>query len=306
MLRFALRRISGALVAIFFVTLVTFLFLHLLPGDPAWALLGRDATPARAAALAAQMGLNLPLPLQYLRWVGLLVRGGGVASGFFLVMPTLEFIVCGGGIALLLAFGVAVLQERYRGSFADHAAGLVAYIFYTFPSFWLGLILIYIFAFRVFWLPGSGPFGGPGSAGLAGWAYYMILPVATLALTTVATWSTHFRAAIAEAMRSDYVRTARAKGAGDGRILTRHVLRNVLLPIVAVIGMSIPSMFNNVVVLEWVFHMQGLGSGLLGSLIGMDYGFAVDIVFVIGLMTVVLSLLSDMLYAVVDPRIQFS
>jgi peptide/nickel transport system permease protein len=306
MLRYAVRRVFGALIALFAVTVVTFVFLHLLPGNPAWALLGRQATPARAARLAAEMGLDLPLPLQYLRWVGLLLHGGGFASGFTLVMPTIEFVVSGGVAALVLALGIALLQERLRGSLVDHALGLVAYVFYTFPSFWLAIMLVYVFAFQVFWLPGSGPYGGPGSQGLGGWAYYMILPVTTLALTTVATWSTQFRSAIAQALRSDYVRTARAKGIEEGRVMTHHVLRNAMLPVVTIVGMSLPSMFNNVVVLEWVFNMRGLGSGLLGSLIGMNYGGAVDIIFVIGLITVAGSLLADFLYAFVDPRIQFN
>ncbi|MDA8344854.1 MAG: ABC transporter permease [Thermaerobacter sp.] len=251
------------------------------------------------------MGPDLPLPLQYLRWLNLLIQGGGLASGFSLAPPTIELLL-GGGIALVLALGVALLQERVRGSFWDYAMGLIAYTLYTFPSFWLGLVLIYFFAFELFWLPGSGPYSGPGSAGLLRWAYYMVLPVVSIGLTTPATWSTHFGPAIEEAMQSDYVRTARSKGMSEGRILVRHVLRNALLPIITVMGMPFPSMFNNVIVIAWVFHMQGLGSGLLGSLIGMNYGAAVDLVFVISAVTVLGSLVADLLYAFADPRIQFS
>ncbi len=305
MARYIARRAFGALLALIAVTIVTFVLVHLLPGNVAWALLGRDATAARAAALARKMGLDLPLPLQYLRWLGLLFQGG-LQSGFSLAPPTLELLALGGGVALVLGLGAALVQERLRGSFWDHGIGLALYTLYTFPSFWLGMMLIYLFSFVLFWFPGNGPYDGPGSAGLLHWAYYMVLPVAAISLTTAATWTTHFRAAIGEALQSDYVRTARAKGMTESRLMLRHVMRNAALPIVTVMGMSLPGMFNNVVAIEWVFHMQGLGAGLIGDLAGMNYGGVVDLVLVIGFVTVLGSLLADLLYAFADPRIQFS
>jgi peptide/nickel transport system permease protein len=252
--------------------------------------------------VAAAIGQNLPLPLQFLRWLGQLVSGG-VYLAAAQAMPTLELLALGSALALVLALGLGWLQVRFPDSLLDRLANTLAFVLYTVPSFWIGFILIYFFAIDLLWLPAQGPSLNPTSQHQ--WLLYMILPVVTLALTTIATWSTGVRGAIDEALHSDYVRTARAKGASERVVFRRHVLRNVLLPLITTAGMSLPTLFNNVVAIEWLFSMQGLGSGLINSLVAFDFGTAVDLVFVIGAVTVLGSLAADLLYLLADPRIQY-
>ncbi len=304
---YLLRRVTRALITLFVVTVITFTILHTIPANIGWILLGKHATTAKAAALDRKLGLTLPLPIQYVRWLVLLIEGGGLLQNLSLVAPpTLEYLALAGGFALLVAVLSATLQALYPGSTLSRWLSAASYIVSTIPSFWIGLLLIYIFAMTLIWLPGNGPYPGPLSQGLVNWLVYMILPAVTLAMPTVAGWSAVFRTAIEEALGSDYVRTTRAQGYSEHRILVRHVLRNSLLPIITIAGMSLPALFNNIVVLELIFHMQGLGSALIGSLFAFNYGETVNLVLVIGMITVFGNLLADVLYAVADPRIRFS
>lgn len=304
--RYALRRVGEAVVTLLIVSVITFTLLHLLPGNIGWILLGRDATAAKAARLDAQLGLTLPLPVQFLRWLRVLFEDGGLAAGLSLAPSTLEFLAAGGGLALLLAVGLALLQARSPGSLFDRVSTALAYFFYTVPSFWLGLLLIYTLAINALWFPANGPYDAAPSQGLMNWLYYMTLPIITLALTTTASWSVYIRTAVEDALHSHYARTARAKGMTEERVLINHVLKNAALPIITLVGMSLPSLFNNLIVLELVYNMIGLGTGLIGSLESYNYGFAVDIVFAIALITVAGNLIADLLYALADPRIEFS
>ncbi len=299
---YVVRRLGEAALTLVAVSLAAFALLHLMPYNIAAIMAGPKASPAQVAQVAAAIGQNLPLPLQFLRWLAQLVSGG-VYLAAVQAMPTLELLALGSALALVLAVGLGWLQVRFPDSLLDRLATTVAFVLYTVPSFWIGFILIYFFAIDLLWLPAQGPSLNPASQHQ--WLLYMILPVVTLALTTIATWSTGVRGAIDEALHSDYVRTARAKGASERVVFRRHVLRNVLLPLITTAGMSLPTLFNNVVAIEWLFSMQGLGSGLINSLVAFDFGTAVDLVFVIGAVTVLGSLAADLLYLMTDPRIQY-
>jgi peptide/nickel transport system permease protein len=296
------RRLGEALITLLTVGLAVFLLLHLMPYNVAAILAGPQASPSQVAQVAAAIGQNLPLPMQFIRWLGQLAAGG-----FYLAvgraMPTLELLALGSGLAMVAALGLGWVQVHLPDSLLDRVASSLAFVLYTLPSFWIGFILIYFFAIDLLWLPAQGPSLNPPSQ--QQWLLYMILPVVTLALTTIATWSTSVRAAIEESLRSDYVRTARAKGASERAIFRHHVLRNVLLPLITTAGMSLPTLFNNVIAIEWLFTMRGLGSGLIDALTAFDYGTAIDLVFVIGAVTVLGSLLADLLYLLADPRIQY-
>ncbi len=296
------RRVGEALLTLVAVGFAAFLLLHLMPYNVAAILAGPTASPAEVAQVAAAIGQNLPLPVQFVRWLGQLVSGGLYQTAAR-AMPTLELLALGSGLAMILALGLGWVQVRYPDSLLDRVAASLAFVLYTLPSFWIGFILIYFFAIDLLWLPAQGPSLNPSSQHQ--WFLYMILPVVTLALTTIATWSTSVRAAVEESLRSDYVRTARAKGASERLVFRRHVLRNALLPLITTAGMSLPSLFNNVIAIEWLFSMQGLGSGLIDSLTSFDYGTAVDLVFVIGAVTVLGSFAADLLYLLADPRIQY-
>ncbi len=304
LLRYLLGRAVQVVLTLLAVSLLTFILLHTLPGSLPLEMLGREATPARVRVLTRLLGVDLPLPLQYLRWIGLLLAPGELRQVTAIAVPTLELLALGGGVALMSSLSIASLQARLRGSLLDRALGIAAYVLYTLPSFWVGLMLVWIFADWFLLLPATGPL--PAGQSAASWWLRMILPVLTLALATIASWSTLFRAAIEDALRSDYVRTARAKGLGEREVLRRHALRPAALPVITVVGMSLPTMFNNVVAIEIVFSMMGLGSGLVGAISGLQFGVAGYLVLVIAAVTAVGSLIADMLYALADPRIQFA
>ncbi len=297
-------RLMQVVLTLLGVSLVTFALVHAMPGNLAQEMLGRQATPERVRQLTRLLGIDQPLPVQYLRWLGVLLSPAELRGLGAVTVPTLELLGIAGGIALFVALGVASLQARLRGSFLDRLLGIVTYALYTLPSFWVGLMLLWWFADWLLWLPATGP--QPAGQGVASWWLRMILPVLTLVLATVASWSTLFRAAIEDALRSDYVRTARAKGLSERQVLRRHALRPAALPVITVVGMSLPTMFNNVVAIELVFAMTGLGSTLVSAVWGLQYGTAGYLVLVIAAVTALGSLIADVLYAFADPRIQFA
>ncbi len=305
LVRFLLGRALQVVLTLLTVSIVAFLLLHMLPGSLPAEMLGRQATRGKVRLLAHLLGIDQPLPVQYLRWLGLLFSPGVLREITSIALPTLELLLLGGGLALLGSLGIASLQARLRGSLLDRLVGIAAYVLYTLPSFWVGLMLLWLFADMLLWLPATGPLPVPGQSPSAWWLS-MVLPSLTLAVATIASWSTLFRAAIEDALRSDYVRTARAKGLGERQVVRRHALRPAALPVITVVGMSLPTMFNNVVAIEIVFSMAGLGSSLVGAVGSLQYGVSGYLVLVIAAVTAAGSLLADILYAFADPRIQFA
>ena len=304
MITYTLKRIGQALITLVGISLVLFLLLKLYGGDPGWIMLGRFATPAKVHRLDLALGVLQPWPMQYLHWLQLLFTGG-LSNTFAVLPPTLLLFVLGGGLGLVLAVAAALVQARYPRTWLDHLTAIGSLVFYALPSFWLGLVLFLIFAVELMWLPMVPPGFTPGGQGLVGWALAMVLPVVTLALTTVSGWSMHLRAAMEESLVSDYVRTARAKGLPERLVQRRHVLRSARLPLLAMIGMSFPVLFSNLIAIQAVFGLAGIGGMLLVAIEYRLYGMVLNLVFVIGIITVLANLLVDMLAAASDPRVRF-
>ena len=303
MTRYVGKRCLQALLTLIIVSLVVFALMKLYPGDPGAILLGRHATPAKVRQLDLMLGVQLSWPQQYLSWLRLLFAGG-LSSAFSVLPTTLLLLALGGGIGLALAVGLALLQSRFPGSPLDRITSFTALLFYTFPSFWLAALLFLWFGFDLGWVPIVPP-GYLGNRDFADWLLSLAIPVLTVALTTVAGWSVHVRAALEESLMSDYVRTARAKGVSERRLLRRHVLRNAMLPLLAILGISFPVLLSNLIVVEAEVGMQGIGGALFGALYMRAYGSVLNLVMVVGLVTVVLNLIADVLSAVADPRIRF-
>lgn len=282
-------RVLQAVLTLVAVSVVTFLVLRFLPGQ----------------APAEVLGSGQPGPLAYLAWLGRIFSPGDLAALAAITAPTLELLALSSVVALLAALGLATVQARLAGSLTDRLLGVAANVLYTLPAFWVALMLVWVFADDLPWLPAVGPQPVP-STGLLDWPLHMLLPVVTLALATIASWSTQFRAAIEEALRADYVRTARAKGLPERAVVRRHALRPAILPVITMVGMSLPTMFNNVVAVELVFVMYGLGSALAGIVGNLQSGVSGYLVLVIAAITVLGNLLADLVYVLADPRIQFS
>ncbi|MGI9117638.1 MAG: ABC transporter permease [Gaiellales bacterium] len=309
---FLLRRIGQALVVLLIVSAVVFALLHVLPGGPARAILGPRATPQAIAEFNHENGYDLSLPRQYARWLGKAAHGdlgfsykrnSPVATLLEATVPrTLLLVGLGTLIAVLVAIPIGVIQATRRNRPLDHALTTVTFTLYSMPAFWLGLILIEVFAIRLGWLPPDAPTGGP--AEMLQHPKGLVLPIATLALVTIASFSRYVRASTVEQLEQDYVRTARAKGLRSGAIVRRHVLRNALSPVVTLLGLSLPWILGGSLVVEAVFNFPGTGFLFWNAAQAQDYPVLLGVVLVVSIGTVVGSLLADLGYAFLDPRVR--
>ena len=311
MTAFLIRRTLHALIVLFGVSLIVFLLLHLLPGGPARASLGLRANPASVRAFNAQYGLNRPLPVQYLVWISQVLRGN---LGFSyklnqsvdsLLAESIPRTLVLTGTATIIAVGVAVplgvIQAVRRNSAADYALTGFAFIFYSMPSFFLGLALIIVFSDVIPILPPTGP---TATAPLMSQIPNLVLPVATLTLITVALFSRYMRSAALDNLAEDYLRTARAKGASSRRVLFRHLLPNALMPIITLVGLSLPGILSGALIIESLFNYPGMGLLFWNAAQTEDFPVMLGTSLVVGLGVVAGSLLADIFYGVADPRVR--
>lgn len=317
MITYLVRRLFQALVVLVLVTVVVFAFRWLLPGGPAHALLGASpaGTGPGAAALRRDYGLGSPAVVQYLAWLGQVlhgnlgfsyVQGSSVGSLLAASLPrTLALTLTATVLAIIVAVPAGLAQALIRGSFGDAALRGVSYLGYGMPSFFLGSILILVFAVRLHWFGAEGP-QAPGIVGVITDWRDLTLPVLTLAIFTGAVFARYARAAAVESLASDYVRTARGAGAGQRRVLVRHVLRNSLIPVITLAGLSVPQIVGGALIVESLFNIQGMGWRLWQAALKHDFPVLLGFILVIGVAAVVGSLLADVGYVIADPRVRFT
>ncbi len=309
---YLLRRVLQAAAALLLLSMGVFGLLWLLPGGPRHAMLSGAAGGLGPARLRHDYGLGSPPVIAYLHWLGQVLRGNlgfsaiENASVGSLLAASLPRTVALTATATLLGIAVAVpaglIQAVRRDGAADRIGRALSYIGYGIPSFFLGSVLIMVFAVRLHWLGAQGP-QAPGIAGvLTDWRD-LTLPVLTLAVITVAIFSRYVRSAAIDSLGQDYVRTARAAGATRGRVLTRHVLRNSLAPVIALGGLSIPRILAGALVVESLFNIQGMGWRLWQAAQKHDFPVLLGFILVIGAGAVVGSLLADLGYLAADPRV---
>ena len=301
------RLIQGALV-IFLISIVTFVIMRLMPGDPVMLLLGEgeiQVTEEQIEAIREKWGLNRPYHEQYLVWAGNLLRGDFGESLIRRGVPVRDMIfdalpVTGRlnalavGLALLISIPAGIIAGVRRNSAFDYSTVVGASIGIALPNFWFGLMGIIIFALMLRWVP---PFG------LKSWQGY-ILPVIVLATEQMAVFTRVMRGATIEVMTQDYVRTATAKGLARSVVILRHAVRNALLPVVTVIGFRIAFIFSGTIVVEQVFALPGIGRLFVDSVFRVDYQVVQSIVVVLAVLVVAANLLTDLVYGFVDPRIR--
>lgn len=310
--RYLVRRLLLMVPVVFLVTVMVFLMLHLIPGDPARVALGEEATPKAVAALRVQMGLNLPLPAQYLHWVGQVVQGNfgrslldgtSVLKDVLQALPvTFEITVLAILTALLVGIPVGIIAARLRGSLADWIATILALAALSIPAFWLGILFILYFAVRLHMFPAGGyvPITKNLGANLA----LMVLPSVSLGLRSAAVIARMLRGSLLEVLGADFVRTARAKGVSERRALWRHALRNALLPVVTVGGLEFAGLLGGVVITEQIFGIPGMGQLLVNAILQRDITTVQGEVLFIALIVLIVNLLTDLSYSLLDPRIQ--
>ncbi|MFI1432134.1 ABC transporter permease [Streptomyces lydicus] len=313
MIRFLAKRLTQALVVLLLVSVLVFVLLHLLPGGPARAILGVQATPDAVAHFNHQQGYDRSLPEQYVSYLGRLLTGDlgesyklnqSVASLLAERLPKTALLA---GLALALAALVAVplgvLQAVRRGRAADYLLTGVAFLAYATPVFFLGLVLILVFGQQLQLLPAEAP-QADTVGGILAQAPALVLPVVTAALGIVAAFSRYLRSAVLDNLAEDYVRTARAKGQSNARIMARHVLRNALIPLATLLGLYLPTLFSGTLVVESMFNYPGMGLLFWNAAQSSDFPVLLGVTLVVGVATVLGSLLADLAYALLDPRIR--
>jgi peptide/nickel transport system permease protein len=314
MTRFILHRLAQTAVLLALVSVIGFAMLHLLPGGPlAQFALTPGMTQADLTRIAHQMGLDRPLPVQYAEWIARILVGDWgrsyrdnqpvlsiIASH---LGATLELMVSSTIIAVLLGTWIGVLGAVRRYSLADQLATVGAMVALSIPTFWFGLVVIYIFSVKLGWLP-AGNIATVGHESPGDYALHLILPSLVLALVTVATWSRYMRAAMLEVINQDYVRTARAKGLSRRRVLVRHAMRNALLPMITLAGLQLPTLLSGALVTETVFTWPGMGRLFLDSLGYRDYPMVMGLLMFSALLVLLGNMLADLFYAVADPRVR--
>ncbi len=314
MTRFLVYRILHSVIVVVGVTIIAFVLLHHLPGGPARSILGGKATPVAIAAFNKEYGLDSPLPVQYLHYVGQLLHGNlgysyklniSVDALLSLDLPKTFFLV---GISFLIAAIIAaplgIIQAIRRNRLVDHSLTGVSFLLYSMPTFWLALLMIDLLSARFRIFPPEAP-QGTTLAQVITDPLALVLPVLTLVLINFALFSRYIRASAIESLAQDYIKVARSKGLPEHKILWSHVLRNSMLPIVTLLGLSLPWLFTAGLVIEQIFNYPGTGLLFFTSAQSQDYPVELGITIVIAVTTVLGNLLADIAYAVLDPRIRY-
>ncbi|OYD07325.1 nickel ABC transporter permease [Paludifilum halophilum] len=308
MLRLVGKRLVQLLMVLLFLSIMTFTLMKLAPGDPVLSILQADklnVTRADEAKLREEFGFDQPLYVQYGKWMQGLFRldlghsyltGEPVWEEMMKRLPiTLQLTAGALVVMLFISFPLGILGARYPNKWPDQISRVLALIGASVPSFWLGLFLIYFFAFRFQLLP---------STGRDTW-FHMILPSLTLGFSLAAVYARLLRAGLLDSLSQEYIRAARARGVPERRILWRHALRGALLPIITVFGTSIGHLIGGSVVVEMLFSWPGLGSMAIEAIFGRDYPVIQGYVLLTGVFVVGMNLLVDLSYRLVDPRIRF-
>jgi peptide/nickel transport system permease protein len=309
--RYLIGRLGQMLAVLVLTSMALFLLIRLLPGDPALVYAGENATDSVLAAIRREMGFDRPLPMQYAIWAGH-VLGGDLGRSFAsdypvtgLLAQRLPATMALTAAALVLAVAVSIpmgtLAALRRGSPADYLVTGLTGLGLAVPTFWLGFMLVLIFAIILHWLPSSGTTGllRPGA-----YFSHLVLPAVTLAVPQGCALARFVKSALLDILNRDYVRTAKAKGVPGVRLLLRHELRNALVSIATVIGLNIGRLLGGAVIIESVFAWPGVGRLLLEAILNRDYALVQGALLVFILLFMAVNLITDLLYAVIDPRIR--
>jgi peptide/nickel transport system permease protein len=316
--RYLLRRMLIAVPSLLGISVVLFTVLALAPGDPFGELATNPNVPPEVgAALRAKFGLDDPVWLRYLHWLVAMLHGDW---GFSFVsrmdvdrlilqrLPaTLLVIGSSQVLALLVALPVGVLAARRPYSLFDQVANTFAFIGFSLPTFFTGLLFILVFSIYLDWLP----FVFRADLAATGWRWYWeefrqsIMPVAVLGLFQGAAWTRYVRSAVLDVIRLDYVTTARSKGISEGAVITRHVVRNALIPVVTLVALSMPAVFGGAIITEQIFRVPGIGSLLISSILANDTPVIMAVTFDFACLVILFNLLADILYGWLDPRISY-
>jgi peptide/nickel transport system permease protein len=320
MARYVVRRLIQAIPILIGISIITFFIVYSAPGDPFDRFRSNKVSPEVIENLRRVYGLDQPLPVQFFKWFTTfwtfpwdptawgysITDGQPVRDKIFERIPsTLQLMGTSLFLTVIIAIPVGILGAVKQYSIADKTIAVVTTIGYALPTFWLGLILRQIFAQQLDLFPlfGKNTFGKEGD--LLDLLWHLFLPVLTLTIVGVAGWSRYMRASMLEVLRADYIRTAKAKGLASSRVIFKHALRNALIPIVTLLGLTIPTLLAGAAITEAVFSWPGLGFLGVSAVTERDYPVVLAFAMIGGVMVIIGNLLADVLYGVVDPRIKY-
>ena len=318
MSRYLLRRLLIAIPSLIGISIVLFTVLALAPGDPFEELATNPNVPAEVRAnLRASFGLDDPVALRYLRWFGAMLQGNwgfsfasriDVDTLILQRIPVTLFVIGSSQIlALLIALPVGVYAATRPYSIFDQVANTLAFIGFSLPTFFTGILFILLFSITLDWLP----FVYRADISATGWRWYWehvrqaIMPVAVLGLFQGASWTRYVRSAVLDVIRLDYVTTARAKGLAEGVVVVKHVVRNALIPVVTLVALQMPLIFGGAIITEQIFRVPGIGSLLISAILANDTPVIMAVTFVLSCLVILCNLLADILYGWLDPRISY-
>ena len=314
MIGYLIRRLLQAILVTFFVTVITLALVHLFPGGPIRAMLGPRATPAAVAYFNKQYGFNRPFYVQYGKWVWQLLHGNlgysiklnqTVASELTSRLPnTLVLCVLGTAVSLLFGIPLGIYQAVKRYTVGDYVLTGVSFLGYATPTFFIALLLVDWFTVDIKLFPPA-PTGNTFGQ-LLSQPRALVLPVLAYAFLLYALWSRYMRSSVMDNLVQDYVRTARAKGASQRRVLWGHVFRNSLISIVTLLGLSLPTLVAGAIFIEYVFNWPGMGLAFYQAAVNVDYASLLGLTLVATAATIIGNLLADVGYAVLDPRVRYS
>ena len=307
------RRLLGTVPVMLVFAVFIFLMLRLTPSDPAAVIAGDNATTEQVAQIRSQLGLDRPMIEQFVIWSGKVLRGDLGESFFFKktvasligerIEPTLSLALFTMVLAVLIAVPLGVLAAHRQGSWIDRIVMGFSVLGFSMPSFVVAYLLIYLFAVWLNWLPVQGY--QRIAEGLGGWVRGLVLPSLTLSVIFVALIARMTRTSMLEVLSEDYIRTARAKGQSERKVLFRHALRNAAVPIVTVIGLAVALLIGGVIVTESVFTIPGLGRLTVDAVLARDYPTIQAVILLFSFVYVMINLTVDMMYSLLDPRIRY-
>ncbi len=315
---YILKRLLVSLPVLVGITIIIFILINVAPGDPVTGMIDPtlgDFSPELITRERAKLGLDKPLPVQYVLWLGRVVRGD---LGYSLISrkpvaelighriwPTIRLTLAALLLSVITGIGLGVFTAVRQYSWADYLLTFLSFGAVSVPGFFLGLAFIYVFALKLHWLPTSGmeTLGQPASV----WdsLRYMIMPVTVLGIGSAAPLMRYARSSMLEVLHQEYINTARAKGLKDWVVILRHAFPNALIPLITVVGLRLPALFAGSVIVEQIFHWEGMGTLNITAVMNQDYTLLMGLNMISGILVLSANLLADIAYALVDPRIRF-
>ncbi|MFF2480741.1 ABC transporter permease [Paenibacillus sp. NPDC058071] len=314
MTEFIIRRVLQSVLVLFLITIVTFSLIHLAPGGPFQIMLAPGLSPEAFQTQAHNMGLDKSVPEQYIKWIGNFLKGD-LGTTFKnnkpvadLLWPTVKNTVVLMGSAWILTLLIAIPWGIYNStreySLSDQTASFISYLGFAMPTFWFGIILQQIFAIKLDWLPLSDMYTMGNEGQIGDLLQHLVLPVSVLTLGFLAAYVKYSRSSMMEVLHQDYIRTARAKGVREGKVIYKHALRNALIPIITIIALDLPMLVAGAALTESVFNWPGMGRMFVEYAVAREYNVLMAITMITAVIVIIGNLIADLLYAVVDPRVQ--